>query len=53
MKAILMSIRPQHACNIMNGIKTIELRERFPSDAGVLLLQKSNQRKVLRYKKCV
>jgi len=32
MKAILMSIRTQHACNIMNGIKTIELRKRFPKD---------------------
>ena len=32
MKAILMSIRTQHACNIMNGIKPIELRTRFPKD---------------------
>ena len=32
MKAILMSIRPQHLANILNGKKTIELRKRFPSD---------------------
>ena len=32
MKAILMSIRPQHLVNILNGDKTIELRKKFPSD---------------------
>ena len=32
MKAILMSIRPQHLVNILNGKKTIELRKRFPKD---------------------
>ena len=32
MKAILMSIRSQHLANILNGIKTIELRTRFPKD---------------------
>ena len=32
MKAILMSIRPQHLVNILNGKKTIELRKQFPSD---------------------
>ena len=32
MKAILMSIRPQHLVNILNGDKTIELRKRFPKD---------------------
>ena len=32
MKAILMSIRPQHLVNILNGKKTIEIRKRFPSD---------------------
>ncbi len=32
MKAILMSIRPQHVANILNGIKTLEIRKRFPSD---------------------
>jgi len=32
MKAILMSIRPQHLVNILNGKKTIELRKRLPSD---------------------
>ena len=30
MKAILMSIRPQHLVNILNGKKTIELRKCFP-----------------------
>ena len=32
MKAILMSIRPQHLVNILNGKKTIELRKSFPND---------------------
>ena len=32
MLAILMSIRPQHLVDILNGKKTIELRKRFPSD---------------------
>jgi len=32
MKAILMSIRPQNLCHILNGDKTIELRKRFPKD---------------------
>ena len=29
---ILMSIRPQHLVNILNGKKTIELRKQFPKD---------------------
>lgn len=32
MKAIMISIRPQHACNILNLIKTLEIRKMFPSD---------------------
>lgn len=32
MKAIMISIRPQHVANILNGIKTLEIRKRFPSD---------------------
>ena len=32
MKAVLMSIRPQNLCHILNGEKTIELRTRFPKD---------------------
>lgn len=32
MKAIMISIRPQHVANILNGIKTIEIRKRFPKD---------------------
>ena len=32
MKAILMSIKPQHVANILNGLKTIEIRKKFPSD---------------------
>ena len=32
MLAILMSIRPQHLVDILNGKKTIELRKRFSSD---------------------
>ena len=32
MKAIMMSIRPQHVANILNGIKTLEIRKRFPKN---------------------
>lgn len=32
MKAILMSIRPQHMAKILNGKKTIEIRKKFPKD---------------------
>ena len=32
MKAILLSIRPEHALNILNGDKTLELRKRVPKD---------------------
>ena len=32
MKAIMMSIRPQHVANILNGIKTLEIRKKFPID---------------------
>lgn len=32
MKAILMSIRPRHNENILNGIKTLEIRKKFPID---------------------
>jgi predicted transcriptional regulator len=27
---IIMSIRPEHGCDIMSGRKTVELRRRFP-----------------------
>lgn len=33
---VLISIRPQHAGNIVGGIKTVEFRRRFPSEARVL-----------------
>ena len=32
MKAILISIQPQHVANILNGIKTLEIRKKFPKD---------------------
>jgi len=32
MKAVLMSIRPQHLVNILNGYKTLELRKTIPKD---------------------
>lgn len=32
MKAILMSIKPQHVANILNEIKTLEIRKKFPKD---------------------
>ena len=32
MKAILMSIKPQHICNILNDIKLLEIRKKFPKD---------------------
>jgi hypothetical protein len=31
-KAILLSINPEHALNILNGKKTLELRKRVPKD---------------------
>lgn len=31
-KSILMSIKPQYVCEILNGKKTIEIRKRFPKD---------------------
>lgn len=31
-KAILISIQPQHVVNILNGIKTLELRKSVPKD---------------------
>lgn len=31
-KAILMSIRPQYVAKILNGVKTIEVRKKFPKD---------------------
>lgn len=32
MKALLLSINPEHALNILNGKKTLELRKRVPKD---------------------
>ena len=32
MKAIMISIKPKHTCNILNGLKTIEIRKKFPKD---------------------
>jgi len=32
MKTIMMSIRPKHVKNILNGIKTLEIRKKFPKD---------------------
>lgn len=32
---VLLSIRPKHADNIIEGIKTVEFRRRFPADARV------------------
>ena len=32
MKALLLSIRPEHAINILNGEKTLELRKTIPHD---------------------
>ena len=32
MKAILMSIRSTHGCNVLNGIKKREIRKKFPKD---------------------
>jgi predicted transcriptional regulator len=36
--AIMLSIRPEHACNILDGIKTVELRRRFPENAAGMWL---------------
>ena len=32
MKSILISIKPKHCANILNGLKTLEIRRRFPKD---------------------
>ena len=32
MKSILLSIKPKYVANILNGIKTLEIRKKFPSD---------------------
>lgn len=32
MKAIMMSIKPEWIAKILNGIKTLEIRKRFPAD---------------------
>lgn len=32
MKAMMMSIRPKHVKNILNCIKTLEIRKKFPKD---------------------
>ena len=32
MKTIMMSIKPKHVKNILNGIKTLEIRKKFPKD---------------------
>ncbi len=32
---VLLSIRPEHADNIIEGVKTVEFRRRFPADARV------------------
>lgn len=32
MKSVLLSVKPQHVANILNGLKTIEVRKHFPSD---------------------
>ena len=36
--AIMLSIRPEHARNILDGIKTVELRRRFPENAAGMWL---------------
>ena len=46
MKAIMISIRPQHAENIMNLIKLLEIRKMFPSDyVGWVYIYVTNDRK--------
>lgn len=32
---VLLSIRPEHADNIIEGVKTVEFRRRFPADSRV------------------
>ena len=32
MNSILLSVRPEHALNILNGTKTLELRKTIPHD---------------------
>lgn len=54
MKSVLLSVKPQHVANILNGIKTLEIRKRFPKDyvgwvyiyctknGGILAVHKKN-----------
>ena len=47
---IIISIKPEHACNIMTGRKTVELRRRFPerlSAGGLMLIYASSPEQAL------
>jgi predicted transcriptional regulator len=47
---IVISIRPDHARNIMDGRKTVELRRRFPASLGIgglMLIYASSPEKAL------
>lgn len=51
-KMILLSIQPEHLCNILNGIKKDELRKLFPIDTSVnavLMYCTKKKHKVLLY----
>ena len=57
MKAILLSIRPEHALNILNGDKTLELRKSVPKDfVGWVYVYVTKAKPLLvydyRYKNC-
>ena len=53
MKAILMSIKPQHVANILNGIKTLEIRKKFPKDyVGWVYIYCTKDKNNLLHKNC-
>lgn len=54
MKAILMSIKPQHVANILNGIKTLEIRKKFPIDyVGWVYIYCTKDNNNLLHKNCI
>lgn len=53
MKAIMISIRPRHACNILNLIKLWEIRKKFPKDyVGWVYIYCTKDKNNLLHKNC-
>lgn len=52
MKSILMSIKPKHCANILNGLKTKEIRKRFPKEYRGWIYIYCTKDKELLHKNC-